>query len=59
MQIKLILDTTEGNPFCSLKNSSASEAKINPEIKGRHVGVFKCQLNIDYCQNFVESASDS
>ena len=53
MKIKFTLDEIESNPFCSLKDLLASEAKINPEVKRRHIGVFKCQLNTDYCQNFI------
>ena len=53
MKIKFTLDEIEGNPFCSLKDLLASEAKINPEVKRRHISVFKCQLNTDYCQNFI------
>lgn len=53
MKIKFILDAVKGNPFRSLKDLSASETKVNPEVKRRHTGVFKCQFNIDYCQNFI------
>lgn len=48
MKIKFILNATESNPFCSLKDMSASEIDKS-EVKGRHYGVSKCKFNIDYC----------